>query len=153
MWRFCLLFLFFFFLIPLNALALQSHGPPEGLYVHQVAHVLFGASMLFLFLFLHIHPLGRGKAWRYFKLSLLFFLMWNVDAFLTHWMATNIPDDAIIGGGSILKSHLTGPISFIELLYYIGKFDHILCVPAMFFLTLSLRTFYREAVDGEKSKS
>jgi hypothetical protein len=33
---------------PRPTLALQTHGPPEGLYVHQLAHVLFAVALLFL---------------------------------------------------------------------------------------------------------
>ena len=30
---------------PRPTLALQTHGPPEGLYVHQLAHLFFAAAL------------------------------------------------------------------------------------------------------------
>ncbi|MDA8161964.1 MAG: hypothetical protein M0022_03525 [Desulfobacteraceae bacterium] len=132
------------FVWPGRALAIQIHSGPEGLYVHQISHIFFMVAMAFILYFLSRHPLGHGKAWVYLKLSFLFFLVWNINAFITHWLESNIPEEAF-ARRDILPLYLNPPITFARWVYYAGKFDHVLCVPAMFFLVMALKTFYRDA--------
>lgn len=129
-----------------NAFALQVHPEPEGLYVHQIAHLLFAFAMLFLLLFLHKYPLGTGKGWFYFKLSLLFFLIWNINGFIGHWMETKLPDDAVTKVKPFFLSFINLPLSSWLVLYYTCKLDHLWCVPAMFFLVLALKHFCTDAI-------
>ena len=129
---------------PDNALALQVHAGPEGLFVHQMAHVFFTASMASLLYILIRHPLGHGRGWTYLKLSLLFFIIWNINALITHSLELIISENEIISG-RLLPLYLVRPLTFETWVYYIGKFDHLLCVPAMFFLTIALKTFCKEA--------
>lgn len=140
-------FLFLYFLsvllFPDLVMALQSHPHPEGLYVHQFGHVTFGCSMLFFLIYLTIKPLGKGKAWIYFKISLVFFILWNINAFFAHWTETLIPSTHFYNEGSVFGHYIKGPVSFIDIAFYILKHDHLWCVPAMFFMVLSLRTFYK----------
>jgi len=125
------------------------HGAPEGLYVHQMAHVLFAAALLFLLYILHYRPIGSGTAWRFFKLSILFFLAWNIDAFVVHWLALGLSEEYFVGG-PLLAQRLAGPIDAERLVYYLGRFDHLLCLPAMYFLIRSLDLFSREALDRRR---
>ncbi|VAW40563.1 hypothetical protein MNBD_DELTA04-1324, partial [hydrothermal vent metagenome] len=74
------------------ALAVQSHGAPEGLYVHMLAHVFYFAALLFLLWILRKRPPGHSAAWRNFKLALIFFLLWNTDTFIVHWLYSRLPD-------------------------------------------------------------
>lgn len=143
---------FLFSLLPDPVFALQSHGHPEGLYVHQMAHILFALAMLALLIFLRIQPLGQGRGWTYFRLSLVFFFFWNIDAFVTHWIAEGIPEEAIVGRGHLTR-YISSPTDLWTWIYYIGKFDHLLCVPGMLFLTLALRTFYFEAKERSIKKN
>lgn len=129
---------------PGSALAIQVHSGPEGLYVHQISHIFFMAAMVFILYFLSRHPLGHGKAWVYLNLSFSFFLIWNIDAFITHWLESSIPEEAFIRRDT-LPFYLNPPITFMRWIYYMGKFDHVLCVPAMFFLVMALKTFYEDA--------
>ncbi|NOX80851.1 MAG: hypothetical protein GXP57_07160 [Deltaproteobacteria bacterium] len=126
------------------ALAVQLHGAPEGLYVHMLAHVLYFAALLFLLLTIKKRPPGHSAAWRNFRLALVFFLLWNTDTFVVHWLYSCLPDTAF-AGHSLSDYRLTGPLTPVRWIYYLGRFDHLLCVPAMFFLVLSLRRFCREA--------
>lgn len=154
---------------PDSALALQVHAGSEGLYVHQMAHVFFLAAMVFLFYILFRHPLGHGRAWAYLRLSLLFFSVWNVNAIITHSLELTIPQESLVvqkdsipqdfdvnadlvqhsqapvAQKAVLPYYLCAPPTFERWVYYVGKFDHILCVPAMFFLAMALRTFCHEA--------
>lgn len=125
------------------ALAVQLHGAPEGLYVHMLAHVFYFAALLFLLLILRKRPPGHSAAWRNFRLALVFFLLWNTDTFIVHWLASRLPDTAFVGH-SLWNHRLAGPLTPGRWIYYLGRFDHLLCVPAMFFLVLSLRRLCHE---------
>jgi len=127
--------------LPAPACAVQVHGAPEGLYVHMLAHVFFASALIFLLHILRRRPMGSGSAWRYFKLSLIFFLIWNVDTFLVHWLSLRLDENAIIGGSRLWHHRLAPPLDWERWLFYLGRFDHIFCVPAMYFLVRSLRDF------------
>ncbi|MGQ9811924.1 MAG: hypothetical protein ACUVQ2_00695 [Dissulfurimicrobium sp.] len=110
-----------------------------------MAHVFFLAAMVFLFYILFRHPLGKGSAWVYLRLSLLFFSVWNVNAIITHSLELTVPPESMIVQKGVPPYYLCGPLTFERWVYYVGKFDHLLCVPAMFFLAMALKTFCQEA--------
>lgn len=135
----------FAFLAPRSAWAVQIHGAPEGLYVHQGAHLIFSVALVFLLYKLDRNPPGVSKGWRFLKLSLFFFLLWNIDTFTVHLLSIRLPDDALMTQGDLWDHRLLGPISTERLVYYLGRFDHLFCVPAMWFLVRSLHEFCHEA--------
>ena len=116
-----------------------------------LAHVFFFAALIFLLRVLKQKPLGKNPGWKYFKLAILFFLLWNTDTFIVHWLYIRLPDTAIIGN-SLWDHRLTGPFSLEKWIYYIGRFDHLLCVPAIFFLCCSLKRFCCEAESRHQRK-
>lgn len=132
------------------AWAVQVHGDPEGYLVHQMGHLFFIAALVFLLYVLVKRPPGLGKPWRQLKISLTLFLLWNIDTVIVHWLASRLPDDALLfAGGSLLDDRLLLPLAGRWLFYYLGSFDHLLCVPASWFLILSLRGFCLEATDRQ----
>ncbi len=146
-----LLCLFFLFLLePGNCYALQSHGAEEGLYVHQMAHVLFMASLAYLYWHTRITEGLAGRGWRYLRLFCIFFFCWNLVAFVGHSAASALHTQDIIGQGT-WHARLLLPLGKLKIFYYLAKMDHFFSVPALFFLFLSLRTFYRDAEGGEKT--
>ncbi len=134
-----------------TAQAVQVHGPPEGIYVHQMAHVLFALSMIFLIYTLHVRPLGQCQGWKYLKLSLFFFLLWNINALTVHSLGIHLPEGAITGT-NLFNQRLEGPLTWQRWLFYITRNDHLLCVPAMWFMMLFLKNSYHEAVNERKEK-
>jgi hypothetical protein len=130
---------------PVDGLATQGHAGIEGVWVHQLAHLFFLFSMGLLIFWLRRAGLVRAPGWRYIQYAAVFFILWNVDAFLVHYLdeqrlavtVTPIPpwhmriDTA--GGGHWLAT-----------LYYLAKLDHLLCVPAMVCLMLGLRHMLQE---------
>ncbi len=138
---FSLLFLVFF---PDTALAVQVHGPPEGVLVHLMGHIFFFAALLFLIYILNKYPVDRGKAWTYFKISIFFWLVWNIDTFVNHILALRLDKSAIIVGRHHIFSYLAGPLTVEKWIYYMGQFDHFLCIPAMWSLSMSLRYFCKK---------
>ncbi|MBU0681813.1 MAG: hypothetical protein KKD73_10375 [Proteobacteria bacterium] len=145
----------FFALVVLEAspaMAVQVHGPPEGYYVHQMAHLFFTVALVFMLAFLHARPLGKGKAWHYFKLSLFFFLLWNLWTFTAHLLAHHLPPEAFATEGRLWTHRFNVQLSVSSLLYYITRFDHLLCLPGIWFLLQSLKTFCLEITQDAKKK-
>jgi hypothetical protein len=126
------------------ALATQTHGQPEGLYVHQIAHLFFIISMGILEFWLRQRNLVREPGWKYIQLAAVLFILWNVNAMVVHfldeqiyWLKVSTSDTwqisiSVSGGGKGLA-----------LLYYILKLDHLLCVPAMICLYLGLKSLLK----------
>jgi hypothetical protein len=133
--------------IPELSWAFQSHPAPEGLYVHQLAHVLFGAAMGILAYWLQVNGFVRQKAWRFIQISCILFVLWNLNTFLGHWVEEQVAADVMIGERDwtqriILNSAMTR-------LYYCVKLDHFICVPAMICLVVGIRSLYKSALKGE----
>ncbi|HID97366.1 MAG TPA: hypothetical protein EYP57_04145 [Thermodesulfobacteriaceae bacterium] len=145
--RICMPVLFVLFLplfFPSRAAAVQIHGPPEGLYVHQMAHCIFAAAMIFLIYLLSKYPPGKGTAWKYLKISLFFFFMWNINALIVHSLDVRLPDDALFKTADFWKNRLNPPLTLERWVYFVTKHDHFWCVTAMFFLVISLRSLCRD---------
>ena len=145
------LFLFFlFFLKPENCYALQSHGAEEGLYVHQMAHIIFMAALVYLYWHTRITTDLVGRGWRYLRLFCILFFCWNLMALIGHWAGHSLQPGDIINQDS-WRAQLVLPLTRLKFFYYLARMDHFLSVPALFFLFLSLRTFYFEAMEGKNS--
>ena len=125
------------------AMAVQVHGPPEGYFAHMMAHIFYSAALIFFLFILHKKPPNHGMSWKYLKLSLFFFLLWNFDTFTVHWISHELPNEAFISGQNLLEDKLAYPLTFDRILYYAGRFDHLLCLPAIWFLMHALGDFCR----------
>ena len=132
------------------ALATQRHAGVEGVWVHQLAHLFFLFSMLLLIYWLRRAGLVKEPGWRYIQYAALFFTLWNGNAFLVHFLDEQI--NAIhmehLDGWQI---HITaaGDRTWLAVLYYLIKLDHLLCVPAMICLWMGLRHMLKEAPPAE----
>lgn len=133
-------------LAPGTASALQSHGPPEGLFAHQLAHVFFALSMAILAYWLESHGFTRDRGWRLVQLSCVLFLFWNIAAFSGHFIEGRISPDLIVGQKGTWNQRLIAGSETHALAYYFLKLDHLLCVPAILCLFLGLRSHYRRTL-------
>lgn len=131
-----------------HAFALQTHGPPEGIYVHQMAHVLFSAALIYLYWHTRKTQETSGKGWRYFQVFCIFLILWNILAFTGHEIYEHLSDADFIDRNS-WGAQLVAPFTTKKVLYYITKMDHFLIVPALMALVVSLRSFYREVLGRE----
>lgn len=137
-----------------TALATQTHGQPEGLFAHQMAHIFFIISMGSLEYWLRQRNLIREPGWKHIQLSAVLFILWNINAAAVHFMDEHLN---IFGIQKLdlwhIKIDYTAGHEGIALLYYILKLDHLLCVPAMFFLYYGLKTILKQsqAVQGRGS--
>ncbi len=147
---FCLFLFAVLLVVPDQAHALQSHAAPEGIYVHQLAHVFFLAALCYLFWDIRRSSFP-SKGWRYLQLFCVFMIIWNIVAFTGHWIGGSIEiNDIIHESGGYLSSRIAGPVTNIKLIYYLTRLDHLFSVPAMFCLYLCLRSLYSSTSKGEK---
>lgn len=125
---------------PPAAFATQQHGHPEGLYAHQMAHVLFAFSMGLLIYWLRKRGLTTDAGWRHIQYAAFFFILWNADAFLVHFIEeqTTVLEISRVGFRQLRLEPLSG-YEWIDTVYYLSKLDHLLCVPALFFLYTGLK--------------
>jgi hypothetical protein len=133
-------------LFPEAALAVQEHGAPEGIYLHQGAHLFFVASMGLLIYWLRQRRLVRQPGWRCIQYAAFFFILWNLDAFAAHFLdeQSDILDTLPAGSGQLRIEIGDYPVA-LAWFYYIAKLDHLLCVPAMLFLYAGLRRLLKDA--------
>lgn len=126
------------------AWAIQRHGEPEGLYVHQMGHLLFFLAVIYLYFRLRMDPVRQGPGWRWMRLACLIFALWNVLTFTGHWLEELMPNPPFAGDGSPWNRELAQAPFGIALGFYLSKFDHLLSVPGMICVVLGLRHFLSE---------
>jgi hypothetical protein len=128
------------------AFATQVHAHPEGLYSHQIAHGFFALSMGILIYWLRQRRLVKEPGWRLIQFAALFFILWNADAMVAHYLDDHSELLRIIDAGSWHAAIVVaGSSDLLTVLYYLVKLDHLLCVPAIVLLTLGLRQLLRTA--------
>lgn len=122
------------------ALATQGHGEPEGLLVHQMSHLFFAASMGVMIYWIRVRGLASQTGWRYIQYSAVFFIAWTLDAFTVHLAEEQFLLVAVqkLGPWRMVIKPAGDSFPF-ALFYYLIKLDHLLCVPALFFLYIGLR--------------
>lgn len=136
----------FVLLASVPALATQGHAGIEGVWVHQFAHLFFLFSMLLLIYWLRQAGLVKVPGWRYIQYAALFFILWNMDTMLVHFLDEQIQAVSVHSSGAwTIKVVTAGDRDWLAVLYYLAKLDHLLCVPAMVFLMLGLRHMVKES--------
>ena len=135
------------------ALATQGHAGIEGVWVHQFAHLFFLFSMVLLIYWLRRAGLVKVPGWRYIQYAALFFILWNMDTMLVHFLDEQIQAVRVESLGSwTIRVATAGDRDWLATLYYLSKLDHLLCVPAMVFLLLGLRHMLKEVRPVESGK-
>ena len=127
--------------LPGEALALQVHGGPEGLYVHQMAHIHYLLALGYFSWDIR-RTAFTGRGWRYLQLYCILMAAWNVLAFVGHIVGVYLHPDELLRTNGYLSTYLLGPLDLHKLTFYATKLDHLLCMPALFFLFIGMRSFY-----------
>ena len=127
--------------------AFQSHPAPEGLYAHQLAHVIFSVAMAILAYWLQVNSFVQQRGWRLIQISCILFVVWNLNTFFGHWVEEQVAADVIIGEPDWTQRIILD--STITRLYYALKLDHLISVPAMICLFLGIRYLYKYALKEE----
>ncbi len=135
-----------------TAWATQTHGEPEGLYVHQMAHLFFIISMGILEFWLRQRNLVLEPGWRYIQLAAVLLMLWNLDAIIVHFLAEQV-DLLKMGTVDLWRIKITYAEGNkgIAILYYLAKLDHLLCVPAMYCMYLGLKKLFEQSEAIENS--
>jgi len=124
------------------ALAVQSHGGAEGLVAHQIGHLLFTVGMGYL-LFRSFRLQLKTHGWPCFKAFLILILLWNLQAFTSHWLNEAVdPASYLKQDGRIVGYAVHG---FTEAFFYLSLLDHLLLVPAFIMLLFALNRWRRES--------
>lgn len=135
------------------AFATQTHGGLEGLFVHQFAHLFFTFSMGLLIYWLRKRRLVFSEGWRYIQYAALFFIVWNLDAFFSHWLLEQSGLIAVENLPNMQMRINTGRgLEWLAQIYYLTKLDHLLCVPAMLLLLIGLRRLYQSSLPVKDDK-
>jgi hypothetical protein len=144
------------FMWPATAAATQGHGGIEGVWVHQFAHLFFLFSMVLLIYWLRQAGLVKAPGWRYIQYAALFFILWNMDAMLVHFLDEQTQAVHIQNIGMWhIRINAAGNRTWLAAVYYLAKLDHLLCVPAMICLLIGLRHMLRDVrpmVNGEGNR-
>ncbi len=132
-------------------MATQAHGGIEGVVVHQMAHIVFVGAMALLIYWLRQHGLVVNKGWRQIQYAAVFFLLWNINAFIVHFLEeqVNILDMAQIGPWH-LRLQAQPAFEWSAWLYYAVKLDHLICVPAMICLYVGLKRLLEAPVSESR---
>lgn len=140
-------------MIAAPAMATQGHAGIEGVWVHQFAHVFFLFAMLLLIYWLRRAGLVKRPGWRYIQYAALFFILWNVDTILVHFLDEQILAVRVENLGDWrIRIGVDAGREWIAGVYYLAKLDHLLCVPAMVFLMLGLRHMLAEVQSADAGK-
>lgn len=143
---------FFVLLLLLPAVpawALQTHGAPEGLYVHQIAHLLFAVALAYLWWHTRRTPPVASNGWKLLQLFCLMTILWNLSAVIGHEVYQRL-DPADILERHTWREQVTLPLDLLKSLHFLTSMDHLLLVPALAALALALRTFYHEILAEER---
>ena len=135
-----------------EAWALQTHGGTEGVVVHQLAHIQYLGALGYLLWDLR-RSAFTGVGWLYLQRFCLLMMVWNGIAFIGHFSQMSLGEDAISTEDGYLSALLLLPVTFGKWIYYITALDHLVCVPALFFLYLAMRSFYRSLDMDKKGKT
>jgi hypothetical protein len=110
-----------------------------------LAHLFFIATLGIFTYWLQATGLVRERGWRLIQISCLLFILWNLDTFTVHWIEHAMTKDMFITTGLDWSKRFSINGGWRSWVYYFGKFDHLLCVPAMLFLLFGLRNLYKQA--------
>ena len=129
---------------PGEALALQVHGEPEGLYVHQMAHLHYIVALGYFYWDIRRSSF-TGRGWRFLQMFCVLMACWNTLAFTGHLAGLYLDPQSLLQTDCYLQTQLLSPFTLNKYLYFITKLDHLIYVPALFCLFLGLRSFYHSA--------
>jgi len=143
---FCSLFLFLFLCLPGPVEATQGHGSWEGLASHLFAHIIFFSSLIYLCVRLFQERVFLHPGWLWIFLSSLLFAAWNVQAFFVHVYREHLTPRSFTGieHNLAVSFHVQ---SLGDLFYYLGRFDHLLSLPALLCLLYGIRFMLNEEED------
>lgn len=118
----------------------------EGSYVHQTAHLLFAAAMIFFIYEMHHEGLQKFRGFRILMWACGVLALWNLDAVVGHTLEWGLVNPVIIGHG-LAKRLLMEDLEIW--FYYFTQIDHFLfLIPAFYLFYRGLKVLAREVESG-----
>ncbi len=115
----------------------------EGSYVHETAHLLFAAAMIFFIYQVRHTDLHKFRGFRLLSWAWVFLAWWNLDAFVGHWAEWTLHNPVIMGQGLWRSIVMFNVKTWV---FYLCKIDHfIFLVPAFYLLYRGLKVLDRQA--------
>ncbi len=115
----------------------------QGSYVHEFAHLLFAAAMIFFIYEIFHTELQKFRGFRYLAWAWGFLAWWNLDAVVGHWAEWTLKNPVILGQGFDRQILM---YDFQTWIFYIGRIDHfVLLVPAFYFLYRGLKVLHEQS--------
>ena len=144
---------FFFFGLSAPAWGFVPHEYP-AVYTHQLARIFLLIAFVWVSWAIVHNRLHKQKGWRYFFLSLVFFIVWDLDVLLGR-TAEFIEIPRTVGspeGWQYFQRDIIieGP-PYLLYLYYIGRLDFLLLNVAMLFFYIGLREHLNEERKASKA--
>ncbi|MCD5391151.1 hypothetical protein LR007_04750 [candidate division NPL-UPA2 bacterium] len=118
---------------------MEPYTVPEGLYISQVARVLFGVAMIGLFIRLSRSPLIRERGWRFIRVGACLFFWWSLNTFLLYFSERFVHPLNFTGHAEDWSQKLIINDAPSTIFYITGLLDPLLVVSATFFIFLGLR--------------
>ena len=135
---------------PGSAMATQAHGEPEGIYAHQLSHLFFMVSMMIFIYWVRQKKLVRHKGWRFIQYAALFFILWNLNVVVVHFLDEQSLILSVEKINTLQVRIVSNWGKWVEMYYYVGKMDHLLCVPALIFLFAGLKQLFINTSESQE---
>jgi hypothetical protein len=84
------------------------------------------------------------------KIFAILMLLWNLVALLGHTIAIFLGQHVFASQNGYLATKMVPPYTLTKLIYFFTSMDHLLCVPALLFLMLGIRSFYHKTLKEGK---
>lgn len=115
----------------------------QGSYVHQMAHLLFFAAMVFFIFAIRHEKLKQYRGFTYLIWGCAILAWWNLDAVVGHTLEWDLTNPVILGHGLSERLLMENSETW---LYYITKIDHFaLLIPAFYLYYRGLKVLAQES--------
>jgi hypothetical protein len=134
-------------IFPPPALAIQPHGPPEGFYLHLMAHLVFIGALIF-FIYKLAQEVQEHRSFRLLAWACGFLVLWNLDCLVGHLSALPISPLDFIG----LEGHLNQRLVMSgrsHWIYYLASLDNLILLPASYVFYRGLKALIKEPATGK----
>jgi hypothetical protein len=134
-------------IFPPPALAIQPHGPPEGFYLHLMAHLVFIGALIF-FIYKLAQELKEHRSFRLLAWACGFLVLWNLDCLIGHLSALSIgPQDFMGPEGDLFQRLIMS--GFSQWIYYLASLDHFILIAAGYLFYRGLKALATEPETGK----
>ena len=115
----------------------------QGSYVHQMAHLLFFAAMVFFIFAMRHEKLQRYRGFLYLIWGCAILAWWNLDSVVGHTLEWGLTNPVILGHGLSERLLMEDTETWF---YYITKIDHFaLLIPAFYLYYRGLKVLAQES--------